>query len=85
MPEPGAGIGFGLKVLPVPMVDRVTALLKPPVTFEVMTEVPELPRATVIEVGFAVRVKLPLAAAVTVKLTVVVWVTLPPTPLTVMV
>ena len=85
VPEPGAGIGFGLKVRPVPRVLRVTAELKPPLTFEVMTEVPELPLATVIAVGDAVRVKLPFAAAVTVRETVVVLVTPPPVPVTVMV
>ena len=72
VPEPGAGIGLGLKVFPMPPAFKVTAALKPPVIFEVITEVPELPLARVSEVGDAVRLKLPFAAAVTVRLTAVV-------------
>ena len=80
VPEPGAGMGFTLKVFPVPVAFKVTAASKPPLTFEVITEVPELPRAMVSVVGDAVSVKLPFAAAVTVRETVVVCVTPPPTP-----
>ena len=44
LPEPGTGIGLGLKltVVPdgIPEADKVTALLKPPLTVVVMVEVP---------------------------------------------
>ena len=44
LPEPGAGIGLGLKLTVVPDgtpdADRVTALLKPPLTVVVMVDVP---------------------------------------------
>ena len=85
VPEPGAAIGFGLKLTVVPagapVADSVMALLKPPLTVVVRVEVPELPAATLTAVGEAVSVK--LAAAVTVSVTVAVCVTPPPVPVTV--
>ena len=47
LPEPGAGIGFGLKltVVPegIPVADNVIALLNPPLMVDVIVEVPWLP------------------------------------------
>jgi len=44
LPEPGAGIGLGLKLTVVPEgtpdADRVTALLKPPLSVVVIVDVP---------------------------------------------
>ena len=44
LPEPGAGIGLGLKLTVVPdgtpEADKVTALLKPPLTAVVIVDVP---------------------------------------------
>src|SRR5271165_3891252 len=44
LPEPGAGIGFGLKLTVVPdgapNADRLIALLKPPLTVVVIVDVP---------------------------------------------
>jgi len=44
LPEPGAGIGLGLKLTVVPDgtpdADSVMALLKPPLTVVVMVDVP---------------------------------------------
>src|ERR1700722_1383511 len=82
LPAPGAGIGLTLKVVPDPP-DRVMAELKPLPIFVVMVEVPLLPRAMVSVVGAAAMAKLPFAPAVTVRVTVVVSVRPPPTPLTV--
>jgi hypothetical protein len=87
VPPPGAAIELGLKLTVVPLgapvADRLMALLKPPLTVEVIVEVPELPCTTLTEVGEAVRVK--LGAAVTVRVTVAVCVIPPPLPVTVMV
>ena len=84
-PEPGAAIGLGLKltVVPVgaPLADRLTALLKPPLTVVVMVEVPWAPCATLTEAGAALMVK---SGAVTVSVTVVVCWVPPPLPVTVM-
>jgi hypothetical protein len=59
VPEPGAGSGLGLKDVPAPL-DKVTAESKPPLIVDLMVEVPELPLATVIDRGDALRVKLPV-------------------------
>ena len=44
LPEPGAGIGFGLKLTVVPdgtpEADKLIALLKPPLTVVVIVDVP---------------------------------------------
>ena len=86
MPEPGAAIGLGLKLTLVPAgtpeADREIAELKPPLTVVVMVEVPAAPCAVLTELGDAEIVK--SEAAVTVRLTVVVCVTEPPVPVTVM-
>src|SRR5215469_5573617 len=79
-PEPGAAIGLWLKMTVVPegtpLADRLTALLKPPLTVVVMVEVPWAPCATLTEAGAALMVK---SGAVTVSVTLVVcWL---PTPL----
>ena len=76
-------MGFGLKVMAlVDGVDvKAIAELKPPPIFEVTVVVPVLPAAIVTEVGERLMAKPP--AAVTVRLTEVVCVTPPPTPLTV--
>ena len=86
VPEPGAGIEVGLKVtvMPVPAPEdfRAIAALKPPETFVVIVEAPELPRAMVRVVGDAEMVK---AAEVTVSDTVVFSVVVPEVPVTVIV
>ena len=86
VPEPGAPIELGLKVtvlaLPSPEADKVIAELKPPEIAVVMVDVPELPRATLIELGDALTVKLGLVP-VTVRDTVVVSTVLPEVPVTV--
>ena len=60
-PVPGAGMGFGLKLtvtrLPCPEADNEIAELKPLKAAVLMFEVPELPRATVSEVGEALMLK----------------------------
>ena len=85
MPDPGAGIGFGLKLTVTPLgcpeADNVTALLNPPETVVEMVEVPELPCTTLTEVGKAEILK--LGGTTTVSVTVVVCVTPPPVPVTV--
>src|SRR5271169_5990943 len=87
LPDPGAGIGFGLKltVVPdgIPAADKVMALLKPPLTVVVIVEVPRLPCATLTEAGEADIVKFAVAA-VTVSVTVVFSCIPPPLPVTVM-
>ena len=85
LPAPGAAIGLGLKLtvvpLGAPLAVRLIALLNPPLTVVAIVEVPELPCATLTEVGEPVSVK--LAAAVTVRVTVALcWVS-PPFPSTV--
>jgi hypothetical protein len=84
-PVPGAGMGFGLKLtitrLPCPEADNEIAELKPFKAAVLMVEVPELPRATVSEVGKALMLK--SGGAVTVTLTVVECVAVPSVPVTV--
>jgi hypothetical protein len=87
VPEPGAATELGLKVtvwrLPSPEADKVIAELKPPEIAVLIVEVPELPLATLIDVGDALMVKLGVVP-VTVRETVVLSVVLPEVPLTVM-
>ena len=87
VPEPGAGIGLGLKLTVVPegtpLADRLMALLKPPLTVVVMVELPWTPCATLTEVGAALMVK--LGGVVTVSVTLVVCWIPPPLPVTVIV
>ena len=84
VPEPGAGMGLGLKVtvsvLPCPVEDKVIAELKVPNSAVVIVEVPELPLTTVIALGEALMLKPP---AVTFSVTLTVWITPPPVPVTV--
>jgi hypothetical protein len=88
-PEPGAAMGFLLKVtvwlLPWPEADKVTAESKPLSAAVVIVDVPDEPRTTVIEVGDALMLKSALAGAVTVRATEAVCVIPPPVPVTVMV
>src|SRR5271165_3228369 len=87
LPEPGAGIGFGLKLTVVPEgtpeADRLIALLKPPLMAVVMVEVPWFPCAMLSEAGEAEIVKLGCAPAVTVRVTVAFCWMPPPLPITV--
>lgn len=84
VPEPGARMGLVPKVATeAGDADSVTAALKPPLIFEVIVEVPELPCLTVTVVGDADRAKSAPVVPVTVRVTVVVAVTPPPVPLTV--
>lgn len=88
-PEPGAAMGFGLKVtvcwLPSPEADNVTAESKPFSAAVVIVEVPDWPLTTDIAVGDALMLKSAFAGAVTVRATVAVCVTPPPVPVTVIV
>jgi hypothetical protein len=85
LPAPVIELGLKLTVrpLPPPEADREIAELKPPVTVEVMVELPELFRTMVIDVGDALTEK-PAAVPVTFRETVVVEVVLPEVPITVM-
>jgi hypothetical protein len=60
VPAPVIEVGLKLTVTPVgwPLADKEIAESNPPVTVLVMVEVPELPCATVTEVGEAERLKL---------------------------
>jgi hypothetical protein len=87
LPAPVIDVGLNAAVTPVGMPLALSAMaeLKPPVTEEVMVEVPVPPCATETEAGEADKVKLGATAAVTVSDTVVVSVVLPLVPVTVMV
>lgn len=54
-PVTDEGLKLTLFWLPSPEADRLTAPLKPPVIDTVIVDVPELLRATVIDVGDALR------------------------------
>ncbi len=83
LPAPGAAIGFTLKpaVVPdgTPVAESVTALLNPPLTVVLISEVPDDAWATVSEAGDAESVKSG-GAVVMVRFTLVVLVLTPPTP-----
>ncbi len=87
VPAPVMDVGLKVAVTPdgSPLADKAIAELKPPVTVLVIVEVTELPLTTLTEEGEALRVKLPVTGAVTVRLTVAVCVSPPPVPVTVMV
>jgi hypothetical protein len=84
LPEPGAAIEAGLKetVTPVgwPEAESATAELKPPETVLEIVELPAAPFAIETALGDAEIAKLGVGTLVTVRLTVVVWVVLPPVP-----
>ena len=86
LPEPGAAIDAGAKltVTPAgcPVADKATAELNPPETAVLMVDLPVSP-FTVTEAGVAEMVKSAVPGAVTVNVTVVVCVTPPPIPVTV--
>lgn len=88
-PEPGAAMGFGLKVtvcwFPCPEADKVTGESKPFSAAVVIVEVPDEFLTTEIAVGDALMPKSAPAAAVTVRDTVVFCVMPPPVPVTVIV
>ena len=79
----GFGLNEAVTPLPSPLADRVTLPVKPLVGVIVIVAVPLDERVLVRLVGDAERVKLADATAVTVKVTVVVSVILPPVPVTV--
>lgn len=87
VPEPGAAMELGLKVTlwapPCPEADKLIAESKPPEIAVVIVDLPELPLATLIDVGDALMVKLGVVP-VTVSKTVVVSTVLPEVPLTLM-
>jgi len=82
VPVPVMDAGLKLAVTPVgwPLAVKVTAESNPPETVLVMVEVPELPLDTESELGEAVRAKLALTGAVTVRVTVVVCTRVPLVP-----
>jgi hypothetical protein len=80
VPVMDGGLKLAVTLLGRPLADKVTAELNPPETVLVIVEVPELPLDTVTEVGEALRVKLALAGAVTVRVTVVVLTVDPAVP-----
>ena len=81
----GFGLNAAVTPLPRPLADRVTLPAKPFVGVIVMVVVPCDDRVMVKLAGDAERVKSAAAGAVTVRETVVVCVTPPPLPVTVMV
>ena len=89
LPEPlVTEVGLRLAVAPDGAPDgglKLTVPVKPFCGVTVMVLVPLFPCVTVTLVGDADRLKFGVAAAFTVRLTVVVWDRLPDTPVTVMV
>ena len=87
VPEPGAAMDAGVKltVTPVgcPVADKATAELNPPEMAVVIVDEPLLPCTTDAEAGDAEMVKSGIGAAVTLSVTVVVCITPPPEPVTV--
>ena len=85
VPEPGAEINLGLKVVITPLgwpvAHKSTEESKPPVMAVVMVEVPVSPGSTETRLGEALMVK--PGAAVTARLKVVDRVRPPPVPMTV--
>jgi len=86
VPAPVMEVGLKVTVfeLPCPDADKEMAESKPPVTEVVIFTVPELPRATLRDVGEALIEKL-AAVPVTVSVTVVVSFVEPEVPVTVIV
>jgi hypothetical protein len=81
-PEPGAVMDVGLKVavtlLGTPLAESATAELNAPTIVVLIVEVPEAPRTTTSDVGFALSEK--SGGTTTARLTVVVCVIPPPVP-----
>jgi hypothetical protein len=86
-PEPGAATDVGVKVAVTPdgrpLADKPIAELKPFSAAVVTVVLPDFPRTIVNEVGDALMEKSAVGAEVTVRVTVVVWLTPPPEPVTV--
>ena len=78
-----AGLKLAVTPLGKPLAASATALLNPPVRVDVMMLVVLLPGAAAAEVGLTVREKPVPVPAVTARVSETVWVTPPPTPLTV--
>ena len=87
LPEPGDAMDAGTKptVTPVgwPVADKATAELNPPEMATVTVDEPLLPSATDSEAGDAEMVKLGVTAGFTVSVTVVLCISPPPEPVTV--
>lgn len=84
VPEPGAATDVGLKVTVTPagwpLADRAIGELKPPETAVAIVDVPLAPGATEIAVGPAEIAK--AGGGVTLRMTLDVWVSPPPVPVT---
>ena len=87
LPLPGAAMDVGLKLAVTPAgnpeAESDTAELKPPLTVVETVELPELPCVTDKLAGAALMAKSGVATELTVRATVVVWVTVPPVAVTV--
>lgn len=83
VPVVGSGLNEAVTPLPCPEAVKVTLPVKPFEGVIVMVDFPLEERVIVRLVGEAASEKLPAAGAVTVRVTVVVCVTLPPVPVTV--
>ena len=77
VPVMDAGLKLAVTSAGKPLADKVTAESNPPETVLVIVVLPELPLRTLTEVGEALRVKLPVTGAVTVRLTVVELIIVP--------
>ena len=88
LPEPGAGIGFALKLtatpLGCPVADSVMALSKAPSATVVIVDLTLPPGGSTTTSGESDIVKFGDDAVVTVSVTVTVFVAPPPVPVTVM-
>ena len=85
VPVAGLGLKAAVTPLPRPLAERVTLPAKPLLGVMVIVVVPWDERVMVRLEGDAERVKLPVATAVTVNVTVAMWLVLPPVPVTLMV
>lgn len=89
LPDPGAAIELGLKLmvtlLPPPEANKLIPALNPPDMAVVIVELPVFPGDTLIDAGDALMVKLGGFVPVTVRATVVCAKVLPEVPVTVIV